>query len=330
MDIALKQRLVGASVLIAFAVVVLPMLLGGRQDSDSPGAARIEIEDKPEAIQFETRRFPIGDAPEVEPATESEPPPLELPAPPRPASIETQAAQDDASTPTMADDEVVVPPPVAEDAAPANVENGEQPGLADAAPEPEPVPPATTDPRPSSPAAEAPPAAADGRYVVQVASFGSVGNASKLRARLEGLGYRVLTDTVESDVGTLNRVRVGPYASESEAERVVAQLRQQVEGSKPRVMDLQPGRAERVTKPSDPLVRWVVQVGSFSSAANADNLVAKLRLEGYSAYREQVRSAGSTIYRVRVGPYVDRDEAIRADSRINDSLSLDGVVMSAD
>ena len=44
MDIALKQRLVGASVLIAFAVVVLPMLFGGRQDSDSPGAARIEIE----------------------------------------------------------------------------------------------------------------------------------------------------------------------------------------------------------------------------------------------------------------------------------------------
>ena len=206
MDIALKQRLLGASVLIAFAVVVLPMLLRGRQDSDSPGAARIEIEDKPEAIQFETRRFPIGDAPEVEPATESEPPPLELPAPPRPASIETQAAQDDASTPTTAD-EVVVPPPVAEDAAPANVENGEQPGLADAAPEPEPVPPATTDPRPSSPAAEAPPAAADGRYVVQVASFGSVGNASKLSARLEGLGYRVLTDTVESDVGTLNRVQ---------------------------------------------------------------------------------------------------------------------------
>jgi cell division septation protein DedD len=333
MDIALKQRLVGASVLIAFAVVVLPMLFGGRQDSDSPGAARIEIEEKPEAIQFETRRFPIGEAPQADSAIESEPAPLELPAPPRPASIETQAAQDDASTPTTADDEVVVPPPVAEDAAPANVENGEQPGLADAAPEPEPVPPAApakTEPQPSSPAAEAPPAAADGRYVVQVASFGSVGNASKLSARLEGLGYRVLTDTVESDVGTLNRVRVGPYASESEAERVVAQLRQQVEGSKPRVMDLQPGRAERVTKPSDPLVRWVVQVGSFSSAANADNLVAKLRLEGYSAYREQVRSAGSTIYRVRVGPYVERDEAIRADSRINDSLSLDGVVMSAD
>ena len=56
MDIALKQRLVGASVLIAFAVVVLPMLFGGRPDSGAPGAARIEIEENPEAVQFETRR----------------------------------------------------------------------------------------------------------------------------------------------------------------------------------------------------------------------------------------------------------------------------------
>ena len=166
--------------------------------------------------------------------------------------------------------------------------------------------------------------------MVQVASFGSVDNATKLSARLRGLGYRVMTDTVSSDVGTLNRVRVGPYAGESEAEGVVARLREQVDGSKPRVMDLQPGRAERVTKPSDPLVRWVVQVGSFASAANADNLVAKLRLEGHSAYREQVSSGGSTIYRVRVGPFVERDEASRANRTNGERLSLDGVVMSAD
>ena len=36
MDIALKQRLVGASVLIALAIVVLPMLLGGRPEDGSP------------------------------------------------------------------------------------------------------------------------------------------------------------------------------------------------------------------------------------------------------------------------------------------------------
>ena len=34
MDIALKQRLVGASVLIALAVVVLPMMLGGGPEDE--------------------------------------------------------------------------------------------------------------------------------------------------------------------------------------------------------------------------------------------------------------------------------------------------------
>ena len=39
-------------------------------------------------------------------------------------------------------------------------------------------------------------------------------------------------------------------------------------------------RAERVTEPSDPLVRWVVQVGSFTELARADALVTQLREAG--------------------------------------------------
>ena len=104
-----------------------------------------------------------------------------------------------------------------------------------------------------------------GRYIVQVASFGSVNNAKRLTTQLQELGYAVSADTVKSDVGTLHRVRVGPYASESDADRAVATLKTQVRDVKPRVMDMQPEKAAPVTAPSDPLVRWVVQVGSFSS-----------------------------------------------------------------
>ena len=75
---------------------------------------------------------------------------------------------------------------------------------------------------------------------------------------------------------------------------------------------------------------WVVQVGSFSSSDNADKLVGRLRDEGLSAYKETVTSSGSTIYRVRAGPYVDRDESIRVNALIKERLSLEGVVMSAD
>ena len=182
-------------------------------------------------------------------------------------------------------------------------------------------------------APEPPPqAAADGRgrYVVQVASFSSVNNARRLTEQLTGQGYAVLSDQVKSDSGTLNRVRVGPFESEADADRAVAALQKQLPDIKPRVLDMEPGKASAVTAPSDPLVRWVVQVGSFSSAANADNLVAKLRLENLSAYKESVRSGSATVFRVRVGPFIERDEAISVDKRINDRLGIDGVVMSAD
>jgi DedD protein len=169
-----------------------------------------------------------------------------------------------------------------------------------------------------------------GRYIVQVASFGAADNAKRLSEALRSYGYTVKIDTIKSDVGTLHRVRVGPYGNETEANAVVSRLQTQVGDIKPRVMDLQPEKVAQVTKPSDPLVRWVVQVGSFSSAANADKLVARLRLDSMTAYKEAVSSSGSTIYRVRVGPFLEREEAIRVDKQVMERMSIDGVVMSAD
>jgi DedD protein len=125
-------------------------------------------------------------------------------------------------------------------------------------------------------------------------------------------------------------VRIGPYASEAEANRVSLELEAKVNGVKPRVMDLQPGQSAQVTTPSDPLVRWVVQVGSFSSPENAKRLVASLRLDGLSAYQETVTSSGLSIYRVRVGPFLERDDAIRVERRVREEMSLNGVVMSAE
>ncbi|MGD8682022.1 MAG: SPOR domain-containing protein [Lysobacterales bacterium] len=332
MDIALKQRLVGAVVLIALAVIVLPMLLGGRPESGLPETRKIELPPQPPEMDFETRRFPVGESSARTPraATESEAPGKALPTPasvPTPREEEPQPAADAA------------PAEAAKDGAGAETalaSTGESREGADDAGDKAPDGAAVSA---SEPVADAAPPVStrsgaaqsdDGRYVVQVASFGSMDNANRLSGRLRDLGYNVLLDTIKSDVGTLNRVRVGPYATESSANQAVTRLSSQIDGVRPRVMDLQPDRAAQVTSPSDPLVRWVVQVGSFSSATNADNLVARLRTETLSAYKEQVNSGGSTIYRVRVGPFLERDEAIRAERLVKDRLSLDGVVMSDD
>jgi cell division septation protein DedD len=169
-----------------------------------------------------------------------------------------------------------------------------------------------------------------GRYVVQVASFGALDNANRLAATLRGYGYSVVLDSIKSDVGVLHRVRVGPFASESEATGAVSRLRSQVDNIKPRVMDLQPDQVTQVKQPSDPLVRWVVQVGTFSDVNNADKLVARLRLESMSAYKEEISRSGSVVYRVCVGPFLERDEAIKADTQVAERLSIDGVVMSTE
>ena len=335
MDIALKQRLVGASVLIALAVVVLPMMLGGSPDDGGVSSQQIQVPEQPPEHEFDTRRYPISDSRSRPPVPETSEP-VELPKP----SVTENRQQ---STPDVAVD-TAEPGPVSE-----NVE--QQASLPDAEPAAEPIaeavetaegtPPAGTEGIVDTPSEEPvtlitpepPPSAApsgQGRYIVQVASFGSVNNANRLSGQLRELGYSVTSDTVTSDVGTLHRVRVGPYASESDADRAVAALKGQVRDVTPRVMDMQPEKASPVTQPSDPLVRWVVQVGSFSSSGNADNLVARLKLEGLSAYKEGVSSSGATVYRVRVGPYIERDEAIRVDKMISDRMSIDGVVMSAD
>lgn len=333
MDIALKQRLVGASVLIALAVVVLPMLLGGRPEDGGSETQKIELPPQPSELDFQTRRYPLGDTPASPRPMQAVPEPAE---PGRQAEPRLAAPPSDESGGTSPGDltHVEIKPREFEDALPeAEAPDGAGPGserVADAGGAGASVAADAPGQAADSGQPLAPADAAGGRYIVQVASFGSVDNARRLAETLRGYGYDVLSDTVSSDVGTLHRVRVGPFDTVTDANAAVGRLGNQVSGVKPRVMDLRPDQAAQVTTPADPLVRWVVQVGSFSSADNADKLVERLRGEQLNAFKEDVTSSGSTIFRVRAGPFAEREEAIRISGLIKERLSLDGVVMSAD
>jgi DedD protein len=54
---------------------------------------------------------------------------------------------------------------------------------------------------------------------------------------------------------------------------------------------------------------WVVQVGSFGTREKAQQIVAKLKSQGYSAFTGPVTVANKTLYRVRVGAATDRPSA---------------------
>lgn len=287
MDKALKQRLVGASVLIALGVVVLPMLLGGRPDGPQEPRS-IEVPPKPAELSFETRRFPVGDQPAD-----------------RPSVVQRQDVD-------PVTEQSVTPEPVAsQPPAQAVAEPSVQP----------PVQQPTEKPSPS-------PAA--GRYLVQVGSFRTTSNANALAARLQADNLPVLMDSIESEVGVLHRVRVGPFDALASAEQAMQSIQSRTPDVSPRVIDLRPEDPAPVTQPSDPLVRWVVQVGSFSLEDNAAQLVNDLRARDFAAYSVVQRDASGTAYKVRIGPVIERQMAIDLNARLKTDTGRDGIVMSVD
>jgi cell division protein FtsN len=62
---------------------------------------------------------------------------------------------------------------------------------------------------------------------------------------------------------------------------------------------------------------YFVQVGAFRSQAEADAQRAKLTLLGLDAKISEREQAGRQVYRVRLGPYDDKDVAERAKSKLD-------------
>ena len=66
------------------------------------------------------------------------------------------------------------------------------------------------------------------------------------------------------------------------------------------------------------LTAWVVQAGSFSSPDNARKLVEKLRKAGFQTPDpEQVEIRGKVLYRVRVGPVLEKERALALLPKVN-------------
>ncbi|MFO7602871.1 MAG: SPOR domain-containing protein [Gammaproteobacteria bacterium] len=85
-------------------------------------------------------------------------------------------------------------------------------------------------------------------------------------------------------------------------------------------------RAETTTADKDSKA-WVVQVGSFANRKNAVALQDRLQKNNYRAFVEAIKTNGSWIYRVRVGPEVRRSSAEAMQKSIKKKLNINGIVM---
>jgi DedD protein len=195
MDESLKARLIGAAVLVAVAVLLIPELLSGRKSAEPQPAGPAEARG--------TRTFTIelngGSA-----AGDLRPPPVaEAPAPAPVAVAEQPAAEPRVAAPAE---------PALESVAPS-----EPPAVAKA--------PAAIPVKPPVQTAPAPAAVTRGGWAVQVGAFGSAAAAQRLVKDLQGAGYRAFVSPVTRSGKTLHRVRVGPEAARDDANRLAERLK---------------------------------------------------------------------------------------------------------
>lgn len=83
----------------------------------------------------------------------------------------------------------------------------------------------------------------------------------------------------------------------------------------------------QASTPASAVEGWIVQLGSFSSQANAEELVARLRKQAYQVFVEKAVQGGQTIYRVRIGPQRQRADAEAIRDKLARELQLKALVL---
>ena len=79
---------------------------------------------------------------------------------------------------------------------------------------------------------------------------------------------------------------------------------------------------------ADDLAAWVVQVASFRERDKALALRDQLRAKQFSTFVEESAVGSNTVYRVKVGPIIEKREAEQQQALIAKSFALSGMVIS--
>jgi DedD protein len=187
MERALKERIVGAAVLVLIVVLVVPVFLDGPPDSTEMVSERVLLPGQ----EGQTTQTIVLDRDRSEP----------VPAP---------SSQAQKTTPAEAQPVVQAQP------------DPPAPEPAEAAPSESRAAAASDDEKPLQVAP--PPVSTTGMWAVQLGSFSNKDNAERLAAELRKQGYAAFLSQLASDGGQLHRVRIGPQKDRDGAEAMAARL----------------------------------------------------------------------------------------------------------
>ncbi|MBT8091225.1 MAG: SPOR domain-containing protein [Gammaproteobacteria bacterium] len=183
----MKERIIGAAILVSFVVLVVPIFLDGPPGENEIVSERVLLpgqdEQKTQTVVLERNR--------------TDPVPLNSNATSDPDPVATAA-----------------PDPVASDASASTAQQAEKPPAAQKVIESAPIP--QVKPQPA--------ASTTGMWAVQLGSFSNKDNAEKLAADLRKQGYAAFLSQLATDSGQLHRVRIGPQKDRDSAEAVAQRL----------------------------------------------------------------------------------------------------------
>ncbi len=74
------------------------------------------------------------------------------------------------------------------------------------------------------------------------------------------------------------------------------------------------------------ITAWVIQLGTFGSEQNALALRDQLRAKGYTAFVEKIKSGANQLFRVRVGPELERARADALRDKLEKETKQKGIV----
>ena len=330
MDTALKQRLIGAVVLVALAVIFLPMLIKGPAPDSGVSDVPLAVPATPGG-QYETRELPLvtpgnapfggvvgmdNDAPGA-PASASEAVPLGA------APAATTAPMLPASTAggNFAVNFGAYATPADADAVIARLKQSSLPAFRE---------PATINGKTA--------------WRVRIGPYAERADAEAVRLQAAQVRSDVKAQVVTLDVpaaapastpaATPATAAVTTQALPPEpakpAQAQPAETRPVATAPKPAVAipkpTVAPAKPVEAPKPAAVNVGFAVQLGAFSHAADANAMRDKLRASGFSAFVEQVKTDKGTLSRVRVGPVASRADADQLKAQVAAKVGISGMV----
>lgn len=346
MDEQLKQRLIGATIIVALSVIFVPMLF---EDRNPPAGSGVEdIPALPEAIEEKTIELPKTAADVAQQEKKEEKPaeaetgyrviPLNDTAP-KPAK-----ALKSAKAPKSASEAIASPPEQAEAEAPMDEdfaaedqdEPPEKPGatMSKASPakpakaaakqvetqEPEEAeinekPPAVTEKRKASAAPKS--RGAPAKPAEPVAKKPEKSKSADIK-------FEELPKPIEPTAAKSGSAKRVPAPEKPTAAEISPSLKPA--SAKPSTAARTPP-AETAQKPAGTTAAWMVQAGSFSEEANARALADKLRKRNLAAVVDIVPVGAGTMYRVRVGPELNRTRAEQIQKQIENAAGIKGIIL---